>query len=99
MSGQCSDRRGQAGGERQVTIGVEQRQQVALLLDEMGFEARQLRVELGLRPAREQMPAEAQCGVMLTGQLGETAVAFHGGSLRQLLEEEYQTPLLKSQFI
>ena len=54
---------------------------------------------IGLRPAREQMPAEAQRGVMLTGQLGETAVAFHGGSLRQLLEEEYQTPLLKSQLI
>jgi hypothetical protein len=63
----------------------------------MGFEARQLGAELGLRPAREQMPAETQRGVMLAGQLDETGVAFHGGSLRQVLEEEYQTPLLKSQ--
>ncbi len=44
--------------------------------------------------SREQMPAETQRGVMLAGQLDETGVAFHGGSLRQVLEEEYQTPLL-----
>jgi len=73
--------RAQAFGERAVAIGLEQRQQIALFLGEMGFDAGKFGAELGLGAAGKQMPAEAQRAVMLTGQLGEAGVALHGGSL------------------
>lgn len=62
-----------------VAIPFKQWQQVALFLGEVSLDRRKLGTELGPGVSGQEVPTEAQCSVMLAGELDEAGMALHGG--------------------